>query len=204
MPLDPRRVKSLFQAALDLPDPADRPAFLDRECGDDQELRARLDELLAAFDHPASALDRPLAADPQAPTLPDGQTAPGTAPSSAPTVDLAASPAGSAPTVTAPPRNAVPLIGSVIAGRYKLLQEIGEGGMGTVCIAEQTQPVSGQVALKLIKAGMDSRDRAGPVRGGAPGPGPDGPPQHRQGPRRRHAPTAAAPSSSWNWSRASR
>ena len=55
MALDPRRVKALFQAALDLPDPADRPAFLDRECGDDPELRHRLDDLLAAHDRPADA-----------------------------------------------------------------------------------------------------------------------------------------------------
>jgi serine/threonine protein kinase len=46
--------------------------------------------------------------------------------------------------------------GTVI-GPYKLLQQIGEGGMGTVFLAEQTQPVQRQVALKLIKAGMDSR-----------------------------------------------
>ena len=49
------------------------------------------------------------------------------------------------------------LIGSVIAGRYKLREEIGEGGMGSVYLAEQIQPVKRQVALKLIKAGMDSR-----------------------------------------------
>src|SRR5207253_3063508 len=46
--------------------------------------------------------------------------------------------------------------GAVIAGRYKLLEEIGEGGMGTVWVAEQTQPVRRKVALKLIKPGMDS------------------------------------------------
>ena len=57
--------------------------------------------------------------------------------------------------------------------------------MGTVWMAEQTQPVRRKVALKLIKAGMDSQVRPGPVRGGAAGPGPDGPPQHRQGARRR-------------------
>ena len=48
------------------------------------------------------------------------------------------------------------LPGVVIAGRYKLLEAIGEGGMGTVWVAEQTQPVRRKVALKLIKAGMDS------------------------------------------------
>src|SRR5207247_5839916 len=42
------------------------------------------------------------------------------------------------------------------AGRYKLLEEIGEGGMGSVWMAEQTQPVRRTVALKLIKPGMDS------------------------------------------------
>src|SRR5438105_3383925 len=46
--------------------------------------------------------------------------------------------------------------GTVI-GPYKLLQKIGEGGMGTVFMAEQTQPVQRKVALKVIKAGMDSR-----------------------------------------------
>src|SRR5689334_16665584 len=42
-------------------------------------------------------------------------------------------------------------------GPYKLLQQIGEGGMGTIYMAEQTQPVQRKVALKLIKPGMDSR-----------------------------------------------
>lgn len=42
-------------------------------------------------------------------------------------------------------------------GPYKLLQQIGEGGMGTVYMAEQAQPVVRKVALKIIKPGMDSR-----------------------------------------------
>ena len=46
--------------------------------------------------------------------------------------------------------------GAVI-GPYKLLQQIGEGGMGVVWMAEQTQPVQRKVALKVIKPGMDSR-----------------------------------------------
>jgi serine/threonine protein kinase/tetratricopeptide (TPR) repeat protein len=43
-------------------------------------------------------------------------------------------------------------------GRYKLLQEIGEGGMGTVWMAEQREPVVRKVALKIIKLGMDTRE----------------------------------------------
>jgi WD40 repeat protein/serine/threonine protein kinase len=46
--------------------------------------------------------------------------------------------------------------GTVI-GPYKLLQQIGEGGMGIVFMAEQTTPVRRKVALKIIKPGMDSR-----------------------------------------------
>jgi serine/threonine protein kinase/tetratricopeptide (TPR) repeat protein len=47
--------------------------------------------------------------------------------------------------------------GSII-GRYKLLQQIGEGGFGVVFMAQQQQPVRRMVALKIIKAGMDTRE----------------------------------------------
>ncbi len=43
------------------------------------------------------------------------------------------------------------------AGPYRLLQLLGEGGMGMVYLAEQTEPIHRTVALKLIKLGMDSR-----------------------------------------------
>jgi eukaryotic-like serine/threonine-protein kinase len=46
--------------------------------------------------------------------------------------------------------------GTVI-GRYKLLQQIGEGGMGVVYMAEQEEPVRRRVALKIIKLGMDTK-----------------------------------------------
>jgi serine/threonine protein kinase len=47
-------------------------------------------------------------------------------------------------------------VGTVI-GPYKLLEQIGEGGMGVVFIAEQTEPVRRTVALKIVKPGMDTR-----------------------------------------------
>jgi eukaryotic-like serine/threonine-protein kinase len=45
-----------------------------------------------------------------------------------------------------------------ILGRYHLLQKVGEGGMGEVWLAEQKEPVRRRVALKLVKAGMNSRE----------------------------------------------
>src|SRR4030066_1123548 len=42
-------------------------------------------------------------------------------------------------------------------GPYHLLQKIGEGGMGEVWVAEQHKPIHRRVALKLIKAGMDTK-----------------------------------------------
>jgi hypothetical protein len=46
----------------------------------------------------------------------------------------------------------------MMVGRYKLLQEIGAGGFGVVYMAEQVEPVQRKVALKIIKAGMDTRE----------------------------------------------
>jgi serine/threonine protein kinase len=48
--------------------------------------------------------------------------------------------------------------GTVIAGRYELVQRIGTGGMGEVWVARQSAPLNRQVALKLIRPGMDSRE----------------------------------------------
>src|SRR5438552_7407002 len=67
---------------------------------------------------------------------------------------LESPPSGLGGTVGFPPLSERP--GTVI-GPYKLLQQIGEGGMGTVFMAEQTQPIQRKVALKIIKPGMDSR-----------------------------------------------
>ncbi len=53
--------------------------------------------------------------------------------------------------------NSEPRIGQIIAGRYKLLEKIGEGGMGSVYMAQQEAPVKRLVAVKVILPGMDSR-----------------------------------------------
>ncbi len=69
---------------------------------------------------------------------------------------LEASPAGTAPMFPAPDSCLLEGPGSII-GPYKLLEQIGEGGMGVVFMAEQTQPMERKVALKIIKPGMDTR-----------------------------------------------
>jgi serine/threonine protein kinase len=147
MAIDPERVKTLFLAAIERGDPADRRAFLDGEVGDDAELLDRLAALLAAYDQPPSALDRPLAADPEATDAPRSVCSP---------------PPGGVgdvgPTLDRPKDDGPSRIDTIIAERYKIRQEIGEGGMGTVYLAEQLRPVRRRVALKLIKPGMDSRN----------------------------------------------
>src|SRR5207302_1153814 len=131
MAIDAARVKSLFLAASDLADPAERAAFLKRECGGNAELRGRVEVLLRANDAaplpPAEAGDGTSA------------YAPGRSPPTADFGDLTAR------------------IGSILSGKYKLMEVIGEGGMGSVYRALQTEPVKRAVAIKVIKAGMDSK-----------------------------------------------
>ena len=66
-----------------------------------------------------------------------------------PALDLGATEDFTEPTITEGP-------GTVI-GPYKLMEQIGEGGMGVVYVAEQHQPVRRKVALKVIKPGMDTK-----------------------------------------------
>ncbi len=136
---DPKDAKHIFLAALDIAEAAERAAFVERSCGDDAALRLRVEDLLRAYGQPSGPLDKLAAA--LAPTLP---------PADQPPVD---------------PRRAETLtadrphedVGDVIAGRYKLREALGEGGMGAVFMAQQTQPVKRVVAIKLIKLGMDSK-----------------------------------------------
>ncbi len=60
------------------------------------------------------------------------------------------------PTASVTPAGAILEQAGDRVGPYKILQALGEGGMGIVFLAEQDQPVRRRVALKLIKPGMDS------------------------------------------------
>ena len=163
MAVDAARAKSLFLAAADLSDPAERTAYLERECGSDAELRQRVEALLAAHD----GGERPVEGDA---TGTSELTSPETQEATA-AVDAETRPSSQLATAedrsdgadftlacaARADRAAGFIAGQVIAGRYKLLEALGEGGMGTVYLAEQTAPVRRMVALKLIKIGMDSR-----------------------------------------------
>jgi serine/threonine protein kinase len=131
MAVDAARVKSLFLYASDLADPAQRAAYLDRECGGDAALRGRVDALLRAND--AAPLPPPAADEGTSAHVPDRL----------PQTEEHGDPSAR--------------VGSLLAGKYKLVEEIGAGGMGCVFLAQQTEPVKRAVAVKVIKAGMDTR-----------------------------------------------
>jgi eukaryotic-like serine/threonine-protein kinase len=143
--------ETLFQEALSR-SPEERAAFLERACAGRPELRAAAEALLAAREDPGHVLDRP-PIDPEQ-TLDSG---PGRADPDATrdhTPGAGDRPPAPNATFDLHPTSAS---GLVIAGRYALQEKIGEGGMGEVWVARQTEPVKRAVALKLIKAGMDSR-----------------------------------------------
>jgi serine/threonine protein kinase len=114
--------ESLFAAALEKDNAAERQAFLQDECGEDVALRRRLEQLLAAHKHACGILERG--------------------------PDEAALKTDPHVTAIAAER--------VFAGRFKLREKLGEGGMGEVWVADQTQPVQRRVALKVIRSGLDS------------------------------------------------
>ena len=117
--MNPAEAERLFHQAAALPTPQQRAAFLQQACREDNELRDRVERLLAAHEANTSFL--------------------GEEP-------------GDRVTIEVPTEG----IGTTI-DRYKLLQKIGEGGMGVVYMAEQVKPVVRKVALKIIKLGMDTK-----------------------------------------------
>jgi serine/threonine protein kinase len=107
--------------------PEELSGYLDEACGDDADLRQRVEALFAAdarahsgfLDEAAPNLMTTMDSDPPGPLSEEGK-------------------------------------GAVI-GRYKLLEKLGEGGFGSVWAAEQRQPVRRRVALKVVKLGMDTK-----------------------------------------------
>jgi len=129
------KLQEIFEHVIDL-ERAQREAYLASACGNDVALRAEIEALLRAHDGAAKFM-----ASPTAGSLAD----------SAPTAD------SSAAATLAPPTAPIRESPGTRIGPYKLLQLIGEGGFGSVFMAEQEKPVSRKVALKIIKLGMDTR-----------------------------------------------
>ncbi|MFO0856202.1 MAG: serine/threonine-protein kinase [Phycisphaerales bacterium] len=125
------RMRAIFDQARRLPK-AQRAAFLDGLASVDVSMRTQIEDMLAALDEAGSFLSAPTQqASDVAPTSDFNET------------DTVVSPLREGP-------------GTRI-GPYKILQLIGEGGFGSVFMAEQEKPVSRKVALKIIKLGMDTR-----------------------------------------------
>jgi serine/threonine protein kinase/tetratricopeptide (TPR) repeat protein len=100
------------------------------------ERQVFLDQACAGDDALRRRLDRLLAADEQARGILEGGPDPAAVRTAAVPSPLAAE--------------------RVLAGRFKLRQKLGEGGMGEVWVADQSQPVQRRVALKVVRAGLDS------------------------------------------------
>ncbi len=126
--------QQIFEAALELSDPAARAALLDRACVGQPGLRAQLEELIAVQAQAEQFFSESITAV------------------AANTAELKAS--GGLPETD--PLRRDEAIGSQI-GPYRLLRCLGEGGCGVVYLAEQEKPVRRRVALKIIKLGMDTK-----------------------------------------------
>jgi hypothetical protein len=124
---------TIFCAAIAIASAQDRAAYIAQACGSDDELRGQVEKLVHAHFKAGSFLEQPAM---EAATSDD------------------VSPGRWINPADLPPPSERP--GTVI-GPYKLMEQIVEGGMGLVFVAEQQQPVRRKVALKVIKPGMDTR-----------------------------------------------
>lgn len=124
--------KSIFLDALDFESSEAQAQFLAEACAGDQALRASVNRLLTAHQEHVHVID-----DPVAEWRPNDK-------------DLLED-------TLITEREISEDEGSVV-GCYRLMEQIGEGGFGLVYVAEQQEPVRRQVALKILKPGMDSKE----------------------------------------------
>jgi len=148
-----QKVKAVFHEAVEQP-PEAREALLQARCAGDADLRRDVEALLASHEKSGEFLAEP-ALKVKASDL---------------VQEAARRESGAATRPSAMPANAKgpgepegvatgsPLADERVIGPYRLLEVLGEGGMGTVYKAEQTAPMRRLVALKLIKLGMDTRE----------------------------------------------
>ncbi len=144
-----QKIESLCYAALKEKESA-RAAFLQRACGGDESLCRAVESLLAQYEKDDGFLELP-AMEVAAKGLARERAGPGD--EAVPKLPAAATLDASGSASSSPSAGST-FIEPKFIGSYQLLQKLGEGGMGRVWLAEQTQPVRRQVALKLVKAGM--------------------------------------------------
>lgn len=130
MPQAKLNVDTLFCEAIAIDDAAARLAFIEQASDGNPELRQQLEKLVSAHFRAGEFLQQPVANVETAIYATDPECA----------------------SIVAPSWE----MGSTI-GPYKIRELLGEGGMGSVYVAEQERPVRRKVALKVIKPGMDSR-----------------------------------------------
>jgi serine/threonine protein kinase/Flp pilus assembly protein TadD len=134
--------ETLFYLVLSRP-AGERTAVLEQACAGDEALRRRVEVLLRAHENPGGFLGEPAANLGAV-----ASTVHGRPPDAGTEGWPGAGPPGQRPPLEGP---------GTVLGPYTLRQQIGEGGMGDVFLAEQAHPVQRTVALKILKAGMDSR-----------------------------------------------
>ena len=125
-----KKPESILDETLQLKSEADRKAYIEEVCASDRDLQQKVEDMLEAHHRAAKFFDG-------ATSMLDSLKV---------EKEIA-----EITEIDLPERS-----GTVI-DRYKLLEKIGEGGMGVVYMAEQTQPVVRKVALKIIKLGMDTK-----------------------------------------------
>lgn len=141
--------RSIFEAAILLPDEGARQTFVDLCCRENAALKDRVCKLLAAWKRrDASPIDAAAQMDIGVTALFESDDV---------DQEKLVQKQSAAP-VAPPPAENLDLSTHPQIGPYKLLEQIGQGGMGAVYVAQQSTPVKRKVALKIIKPGMDTRE----------------------------------------------
>lgn len=138
-PSSPLSAKAIFLRAIELNEVEERQKWLQKQCYGDDELLRKVKLLLKAAE--TKSIESPL--DHLADALGVEKTV----------LNADLEPSPDATTKPLPPKLERQQIGP-----YKLQEQIGQGGFGTVYMAEQTSPVKRKVALKVLKPGMDSNE----------------------------------------------
>lgn len=125
-----KRIREIFDEAIKIVDEAERRQFLEKACEGQDDVKREVELLLSASENASGLSATKSYGEPKRPVVSDYSTK---------------------------AHEEFDPVGSIVAGKFMLLENIGEGGMGSVWMADQREPIRRKVAIKLIKAGMDSK-----------------------------------------------